>query len=192
MTDSVWTLSEHGTFEAPGLAALIFHNRYPEGKQGGIEIIQHGERTLSCGDVRFSTAPSQWDGQPEVGEREIVDGGAAVAVPCRFSKAELGYTVRVKPEGASLLISVDLESPLPVAVEGQAGFNLEIFPGAYFGKSFELGGASHITSIQRTFPEHAAALRLQGPSAELVSLPLASGTRLVAAPEDPAAVRGRF
>ncbi len=39
MTDSVWTLSEHGTFRAPGLLALIFHNRYPEGKQGGIEII---------------------------------------------------------------------------------------------------------------------------------------------------------
>jgi len=185
MADSFWKLSEHGTFEAPGLAALIFHNRYPEGKQGGIEIIQHGERTLSCGDLRLSTAPSQWDGQPEVGDREIVDGGATVAVPCRYPDAEWGYSVRVTPEGTSLRISVDLESPLPVALEGRAGFNLEIFPGAYFGKTFELGGATHIASIQRTFPEHAGSPRLQGPSGELVSPPLASGTRLVAAAEDP-------
>ncbi len=65
--------------------------------------------------------------------------------PVAFSKAELGYTVRVyEAEGASLLIDVDLESPLPVAVEGQARFNLEIFPGAYFGKTFELNEPYHL------------------------------------------------
>jgi endoglucanase len=185
MSDPFWILSEHETYEAPGLAALIFHNRYPEGKQGGVELIHHGERTLTCGDVRLSTAPGQWDGLPEIGERVVEHDGAAVAVSCRFVEEDFSYTVRVAPDGAALRISVDLARPLPEVLEGRAGFNLEIYPAAYFGRTFELGGAALINSTQRVFPEHAGALRLVAEDGAIVCPPLASGTRLVAAPDDP-------
>jgi endoglucanase len=185
MPDPFWNLSEHETYEAPGLAALIFHNRYPEGKQGGVELIHHGERTLTCGDVRLSIAPGQWDALPEAGERVVEPDGVSIAVSSRFAVPDLGYVVRVTPEGAALRISVDLAQPLPTTLEGRAGFNLEIYPVAYFGKTFELGGAIHIRNTQRIFPEHAGAPRCVGEDGAIICGPLASGTRLVAAPEDP-------
>ena len=48
-----WTLNDRQYFEAPGLAATVFHDFYPEGKQGGITLIQHSERVAACGDVRL-------------------------------------------------------------------------------------------------------------------------------------------
>ena len=37
MTKTVWQVNDLEYFEAPGLSALVFHNVYPEGKQGGLE-----------------------------------------------------------------------------------------------------------------------------------------------------------
>ena len=183
MDQPFWTLSDQGLFEAPGLVALVFHNAYPEGKQGGIELIQHGERVLSCGDVRLDTTPGQWDAQPSVGERTVA--APAVSVPLNFADAGLAYTVRVRPEGESLRISIDLAAPLPADLEGRAGFNLEIYPGAYIGKTFELGGAPHIDTVRQLFPAQAGAPRWPGSAGTLSPAPLGSGSRMVAAPEDP-------
>ena len=56
--ESGWVLNEAEYFEKPGVSVLVFHDTYPEGKQGGIEIIQHGERVAALGDVRLEAAPS--------------------------------------------------------------------------------------------------------------------------------------
>src|SRR5512139_3994459 len=63
-TEAGWVLNDQEYFEKQGLSVLIFHNIYPEGKQGGIEIIQHGERVASIGDIRLEPAPGQWGKLP--------------------------------------------------------------------------------------------------------------------------------
>ncbi len=196
MTGSFWNLDERGCFVAPGLSALVFHNSYPEGKQGGLEIIQHDERVLTCGDVRVATMPGQWDRRPQTGDRQIVDD-VKVSVPGRFPDLDLSYTVSVQPEGRALRVSVDLDAPLPPELEGQVGFNLELYPGAYVGKTFKLGGVSHIATTERRFPQqdngpryvrpgyaNAASTPADGVD-ELCPAPMAGGSHLLAALEDP-------
>jgi len=39
---SGWVLNAEEYFEKPGVSVPVFHDIYPEGKQGGIEIIEHG------------------------------------------------------------------------------------------------------------------------------------------------------
>lgn len=207
MTDPFWTLTEHATLSAPGLSVLIYHNTYPEGKQGGVELIQHDVRTLTCGDLRLATMPGQWEPLPEVGEREVLDDGS-VRVRCRFAGADLSYAVCVRPQGRALRVSVDLDAPLPAALAGKAGFNLEIYPGAYVGKSLQMGGVSHIQAVQRRFPQQNNGPRFERPvggitgtpasttgeapsvvgaavNQQLCPAPVASGAQLVAASEDP-------
>ena len=47
-TDEVkWEINDLEYLETPGINVLVFHNSYPVGKQGGIEIIQHGERVAT-------------------------------------------------------------------------------------------------------------------------------------------------
>ena len=60
MAATRWKLNPLQYYEAAGLSALVFHSSYPAGKQGGIEIIQHGERVATNGDLRLEPTPGQW------------------------------------------------------------------------------------------------------------------------------------
>lgn len=184
MTEAFWTLSGHSAFEAPGLSALVFHNRYPEGKQGGFEVIQHDERILSCGDLRVSTMPGQWNALPEVGDLEIAEDGAA-KVSGRFAAPDLAYALRVCPQGAGLRVCVDMAAPLPEALAGVVGFNLEIYPPAYIGKTFMLAGTQQMDGVHCRFPQQANGPCFAEASGDLRPVPLACGAHLIAAPEDP-------
>ena len=46
------------------------------------------------------------------------------------------YSVRVAPRGDGVAIQVLLDRPLPQALAGKAGFNLEFLPSAYFGRAW--------------------------------------------------------
>lgn len=76
----VWRISNKEYFEAPGIAAIVFQNFYPEGKQGGIEIIQHGERVATNGDLRLEPAPGQWSKLPKFIGREVSSGEKVIRV----------------------------------------------------------------------------------------------------------------
>ncbi len=172
-----WKLNDQQYFEAPGLAATFFHDFYPEGKQGGITLIQHGERVAACGDVRLEPTPGQWRPLPKVGERQVM--GDCVAVSAQFDAANIHYTVRLWPEAESLRVAVDLAEPLLPEWEGKVGFNLELYPGALFGKSFHLGTTARLFPPQANGP-----LRRVG-DCPRCPVPLASGSTLTVAPETP-------
>lgn len=174
-----WKLNALEYFEAPGLSVLIFHNAYPEGKQGGIEIIQHGERIATNGDLRLEPTPGQWSPLPVAGERRIDAARGEVDVPLHYPDANLDGLIRVQAEGAALRIAVDLTEPLPPERVGRLSLNLELCPAVYFGKTFHLGGTFGI------FPRQANGPLIAGPDGNLQPLPLANGPRLVVAPEDP-------
>ena len=70
---------------------LVFQNFYPEGKQGGIEIIQHGERIATNGDLRLEPTPGQWGELPKVVKREVDAETNLVKVSLSYSKYNLDY-----------------------------------------------------------------------------------------------------
>ncbi len=175
---TAWVLNAEEYFERPGLSVLVFHDSYPEGKQGGIEIIQHGERVAANGDVRLESAPGQWGKLPAVGTRSVDRGANRAEVPLRFEKEGIAYVVRVEPDGDAVLVTVDLARPLPEEAVGKAGFNMELFPTSFFGKAYHLGGTDGVFTRQGNGP---MILDAQGARPDI----LASGPRFVAAPEDP-------
>ncbi len=174
----VWELTAEEYFDSPGASVLVFHDYYPEGKQGGIEIIQHGERVAACGDVRLEAAPGQWATLPTIGKREVDRSNLTAKVSASFTGAKINYAVRVRPEGEAVRVSVDLERPLPSGLAGRVSFNLELFPAAYFGKTFHLGGTSAL------FPRQANGPVRKGTWGLAVPVPLARGPKLTIAPED--------
>ncbi len=178
MPASSWVLNDQGYFERPGLSVLVFHDDYPEGKQGGIEIIQHGERVAALGDVRLESAPGQWGKLPVPGKRLVDRAANRAEIPLRFEKEQVDYTVRVEPDGDAIVVTVDLARPLPAGFVGKAGFNMELFPTAYFGKAYHLGGTDGVFTRQGNGPN---LMDGQG----LRPAVLAKGSRFVAAPEDP-------
>ena len=75
-------------------------------------------------------------------------------------------------------MTVDLSRPLPAEFVGKAGFNMELFPTAFFGKAYHLGGTDGVFTRQGNGP---VVLDEQGARPAI----LAEGPRFVAAPEDP-------
>jgi endoglucanase len=173
-----WALNEQEYFERPGVDVLVFHDIYPEGKQGGIELIQHGERIAAVGDLRLAPTPGQWGQLPKVIRRTVDRGAASATVALSFEKQGLSYRVRVEPSGESICVAVDLDAPLPVELAGRASFNLQLFPPAFFGRSFHLGDRAGVFPLQGNGP-------LAGRAAETRPVPMAEGTILDAAGEDP-------
>jgi unsaturated rhamnogalacturonyl hydrolase len=55
--------------EMTGLNVMLAHDFYPEGHQGGVGIIQNGQRVATNGDLRLEPTPGQWQPTPAVGPR---------------------------------------------------------------------------------------------------------------------------
>ena len=51
-----------------------------------------------------------------------------------YPDVQMTYSVTLEAEGKSLVVTVDLDQPVPEEFLGKAGFNLEFFPGELFGK----------------------------------------------------------
>ncbi len=60
--------------------------------------------------------------------------------------------MRARPEGESIRVSVDFDAPIPKEWVGKVGFNLELFPGLMFGKSYQLGETDAVFQRQPSGP----------------------------------------
>ncbi len=162
-----FTLNSQEYFERPGISVMYGQDYYPEGHQGGLSIIMHDERIASNGDVRLEPSPGQWSPIPKPGKREVDAATQEIRVPLAFPNPELdrkgfnpivypdlklNYTVRARPEGESIRVSVDFSEPIPPDWVGKVGFNLELFPGLMFGKSYQLGSQEGVFAQQPSGP----------------------------------------
>ncbi|HEY6451802.1 MAG TPA: glycoside hydrolase family 9 protein [Steroidobacteraceae bacterium] len=171
-------------FDMQGLSVLVyqnqFHDVFLDQKLGGVEIILHGERIATDGEVRLLPAPEQWDAVPKFVERRhgaLPDQLIAVS---GYPALSLSYRLEVTAEGQGVRIAVHLDHPLPAALVGKAGFNLDFLPTAYFGKSYMLDDGFGI------FPRHPGGPMQRAADGATEPLPLARGRRIILAPEDPA------
>ena len=172
-------ITDEDYFDQPGLSVLVFHNNYPEGHQGGVEIILHDQRIATNGDLRLEPTPGQWDSLPDIGERRVDRKEKKISIDGAYRDLDILYTIAINAEKDALRISVDLDQPIPFQWAGKVGFNLELFPSSYFGKTWRLDEKSGIFQRQANGP-----IKLSS-NDNCTPMPLASGMEFVAAPEDP-------
>jgi hypothetical protein len=173
-------VNDSGYFEKRGLNVLVFSNRYGlfgDEKASGIEIIHHEVRTATNGDVRLNATPEQWDSIPQVIRRSIDKKTNKIEVFLRYPYYNFNYSIVVTPHGDGAAITVHLDKELPDALRGKAGFNLEFLPAAYFHKSYLMDDKSGIFPL---YP--ASSMVVNGGITD--PKPLATGNRIVLAPED--------
>ncbi len=177
---TIWRIAENETLTAPGASVHIFHDFYPEGHQGGIELVLHGERLVTNGDLRLDLAPGQWDALPEAGTRRVDHSTGEVVIPLAFKQAGLEYELHLCGDGEAVLIRLDLARPLPLNLPDNVGFNLELYPGLLFGKSYLLDQDGGV------FPRQGNGPITSGTEGQSLPQPLGRGRKLVIAPEEPA------
>lgn len=175
-------LNEKEYFETQGLNVIVFSNWYNglfgDSKISGIEIIHHGVRTATNGDVRLSITPEQWDAVPTFIERKIDKENGVIEAFLSYPNYDFKYSIHAQATPEGLTIKVNLPEPLPAALVGKAGFNLEFLPSSYFEKSFLIDGKPGL------FPRYPTGPKEQ--NGKVAPTALAQGNVLVLAPADPA------
>ncbi|MEX0720474.1 MAG: glycoside hydrolase family 9 protein [Balneolaceae bacterium] len=176
-------INEQDYFENRGANVLVFSNWYDgnfsDSKMSGVEVIHHGVRTVTNGDVRLHHTPEQWDEIPSFVERKIQSDENAIEAFLEYPDYDFSYSVKAKAVGDEIHLSVNIENELPEELAGRAGFNLEFLPSAYFEKAYLMDEKSGVFPLYPSGPMNVL------PSGETEPTPLAQGKKIVLAPEDP-------
>jgi len=183
---------EIGYFQNKGVDVMVFDDFYRVSHQSGVSIIMHGNRVASNGDLRFMDIA--WDPEPKQGERVFDEAGNCITTKLGFPKFEgqingsaqdfeLNYTVKVKGVGDSLIVSVDMETPLPAGFPGKLCFYLELYPTVLFGKPWIMDNTHGIFPPQANGPAYAKPDVTQ--IGKIYNEPYAAGKRLTVRPDDP-------
>jgi hypothetical protein len=176
-------VNELDYLEAQGLSVLVyqnqFHDVFRDQKLGGVEMILHGERIATDGEVRLLPTPEQWDEVPKFTRRKHGAGADQLVAYSGYPDQQLSYRIEVTAEAQGFRIAVHLDHALPPPLVGKAGFNLDFLPTAYFGKSYLFDDSPGI------FPRHPNGPMERSVDGAAEPKPLGSGHHIVLAPEDP-------
>lgn len=196
------TINDLEYFETQGVHVLVYNNLFSGGfndeKNAGIELIHHGVRTAQGGAVRLSNTPEQWDLVPAISNRIVNKTTKTIESKLRYEDYDFDSRVVVTAKGKGIEISVYLDKPVPKALEGNAGFNLEFLPSQYWGKTYLMDGRYN------RFPRYVVGNTTTRPNSEKLKqfkgyvtsddrgtgkfidpLPLETGRSLLLAPDDP-------
>ncbi len=178
------TVSPDETLEMQGLSVNVeqmhFHPVFRDEKNAGIQIILHGDRIATDGEVRLSATPEQWDPVPSFVKRERGPRPNQLIVTSAYPEYSLSYKLEITAEGQGFRVAVHLDKPLPDNLVGKAGFNLDFLPTLYFGKTYILGATSDV------FPRNPGGPMQTNADGTTEPKPLASGgNSIVLSPEDP-------
>jgi endoglucanase len=189
-------------FETQGVNVLVYNNLFTGGfndeKNAGIELIHHGVRTAQGGAVRLSNAPEQWDLVPDILNRKVNRPGNAIEATLRYKEYDFDSRVVVTAKGKGVEISVYLDKPIPEALAGSAGFNLEFLPSQYWGKAYLMDGrysrfpryvvGNTVTRPNNEKPKQYKGYKTaddRGTGKFVDPLPLEKGRTLLLAPDEP-------
>jgi hypothetical protein len=158
-------LTSSGYFKDRGVDVMAFDDIYPEGHQGGVSIIMNGHRIATNGDIRLEATPGQWQPVPKQLTRKAEGNRITTTLcypdssrhltgfnPMIYPDLHLIYMVTVESKGGHIEVTVDLDRPIPETFIGKVGFNLELFPGALFGKPWLMDNRSGIFPPQPNSP----------------------------------------
>jgi hypothetical protein len=162
-------LNDKEYFEGPGISFLLFHNNYMGGYQGGLQLVQNGERILDTGDLLLTTKRGVANPGHGVVRREVDRAAGTATVFGEIREWNTGYRFVMSTDGKRLTVKLALDKPIDWSKVESAGIRISLFPTTYYSKSYQsVNGAG-------VFTRHFTGERVL----------LNAGGRLLVAQEDP-------
>ena len=135
-------VTDNGYLDTRGFSVVLYQNTYHpvfvDEKNAALQMILHGQRIATNGDIRLVPTPEQWDLVAKLKDQEADKEHNRLVAHLSFPTYEMDYTLEVTAEPGGVRVSVNLDKPLPQKLAGSAGFNLEFLPSIYIDKSYEV------------------------------------------------------
>jgi endoglucanase len=151
--DFAMKVTDKGYLDTQGFSVFLYDSTYHpvfvDQKNTAMEMILHGQRIATNGDVRLMPTPEQWDLVATLKGRQIDKANNRLTASLAFPTFDVSYTLEVAAEPGGVRVGINLDKPLPPKLVGRAGFNLEFLPSIYMGKTYLVDG-SHAGIFPRT------------------------------------------
>lgn len=142
--DFSMTVTDKNYLDAQGFSVFLYDSTYHpvfvDQKNTAMEMILHGQRIATNGDVRLMPTPEQWDLVATLKGRHPEKATNRLTADLAFPTFDLSYTLEVAAEPGGVKVSINLDRPLPEKLAGRAGFNLEFLPSIYMGRAYLVDG----------------------------------------------------
>ena len=115
-------LNDSSYFETRGLNYFVFSNKYDamfdDSKISAVEIIHHGLRTATNGDVRLNPTPGQWDKLPVFINRTVDKVAKRIDVSLEYPQYAFAYTLTGEARDGGFYLSISTDKALPDSLVG--------------------------------------------------------------------------
>jgi len=142
--DFAMRVTDKNYLDAQGFSVFLYDSKYHpvfvDQKNTAMEMILHGQRIATNGDVRLMPTPEQWDLVATLKGRQTDKANNTLTANLAFPTFDLSYSLEVAAEPGGVRVSINLDQPLPEKLAGRAGFNLEFLPSIYMGKAYLVDG----------------------------------------------------
>jgi endoglucanase len=143
--DFAMQVSDKNYLDTQGFSVFLYDSTYHpifvDQKNPAMEMILHGQRIATNGDVRLTPTPEQWDLVATLKGRHADKANSRLTADLAFPTFDFSYTLEVAAEPGGVKVSINLEKPLPQKLTGRAGFNMEFLPSIYMGKAYLVDGS---------------------------------------------------
>jgi endoglucanase len=142
--DFAMKVTDKNYLDTQGFSVFLYDSTYHpvfvDQKNTAMEMILHGQRIATNGDVRLMPTPEQWDLVATLKDRHPDEANNRLSADLAFPTFDFSYTLEVAAEPGGVKVSINLDKPLPQKLAGRAGFNLEFLPSIYMGKAYLVDG----------------------------------------------------
>src|SRR6185312_6520593 len=142
--DFAMSVTDKNYLNTQGFSVFLYDSTYHpvfvDQKNTAMEMILHGQRIATNGDMRLMPTPEQWDLVATLKGRQPDKANNRLIANLAFPTFDLSYTLEVAAEPGCVKVSINLDNPLPQKLAGRAGFNLEFLPSIYMGKAYLVDG----------------------------------------------------
>jgi hypothetical protein len=142
--DFTMKVTDKNYLDTQGFSVFLYDSTYHpvfvDQKNTAMEMILHGQRIATNGDVRLMPTPEQWDLVATLRDRHADKANNRLSANLAFPTFDFSYTLDVAAEPGGVKVSINLDKPLPQKLAGRAGFNLEFLPSIYMGKAYLMDG----------------------------------------------------
>src|SRR5947208_9956420 len=122
--DFTMTMTDKNYLDTQGFSVFLYDSTYHpvfvDQKNTAMEMILHGHRIATNGDVRLMPTPEQWDLVATLKERHADKANSRLTADLAFPTFDLSYTLEVAAEPGGVKVSINLDKPLPQNQIGRA------------------------------------------------------------------------
>ncbi len=109
-------VNDKNYLDAQGFSVFLYDSTYHpvfvDQKNTAMEMILHGQRIATNGDVRLMPTPEQWDLVATLKGRHADKATNQLTADLAFPNFDLSYTLEVAAEPGGVKVSINLDKPL--------------------------------------------------------------------------------